>query len=152
MSLYDLKDKLEYSDYTQLVQMLDDGLVLGDLDRALISSPKGFLVSLRQDFLDEGIAFLNQARPFSALEPIEVGMELAPSSARAAKALERLSRLEAGENSRSTRRWLARVREGEKSGFTPFQSLLPDYHRSGNRKQRLPAHVARHLHDYLHYD
>ena len=152
MSLYDLKDKLEYPDYTQLVQMLDDGLVLGDMDRALISSPKGFLVSLRQDFLDEGIAFLNQARPFSALEPIEVGVELAPSSARAAKALERLSRLEAGENSRSTRRWQAKVRDGEKIGLSPFQSLLPDYHLSGNRQQRLPAHVARHLHDYLHND
>ena len=152
MSLYDLKDKLEYPDYTQLVQMLDDGLVLGDLDSALISSPKGFLVSLRQDFLDQGVSFLNQARPFSTLEPVGVGMELAPSSARAAKALERLSRLEAGENSRSARRWQAKVRDGEKIGLTPFQSLLPDYHLSGNRQQRLPAHVARHLHDYLHND
>lgn len=41
---------------------------------------------------------------------------------------------------------------GEKRGLTPFQSLLPDYHLSGNRNQRLPAHVARYLHDYLHYD
>ena len=150
MSLYDLKDKLGYSDYTQLVQMLDDGLMLGDLDSALISSPKGFLVSLRQDFLCQGIAYINQARPFSELENITVGMDLAPSSVRAKKSLERLSRLDAGEESRSARRWLAKVKEGEKRGLTPFQALLPDFHLSGNRKQRLPAHVERHLYDYLH--
>lgn len=149
MSLYELKESLGCSDYSPLVQMIDDGLMLGDLDSALISSPKGFLVSLRQDFLDQGLKFINRSRPFSQLEEITVGMDFAPSSVRAEKALERLNRIAAGEKSRSTRRWLAKVKEGAGRGLTPFQSLLPDYHLSGNRKRKAPVQVIRVLDEYL---
>jgi putative transposase len=149
MSLYDLKESLGYSDYSPLVQMLDDGLMLGDMDCALISSPKGFLVSLRQDFLDQGLDFINRARPFSQLKEISIGMDLAPSSIRAEKALERLNRLAAGEKSRSARRWSVKVKEGAERGLTPFQSLLPDYHLSGNRNRKAPLQVIRVLDKYL---
>lgn len=76
-------------------------------------------------------------------------MDFAPSSVRAEKALERLNRIAAGEKSRSTRRWLAKVKEGAGRGLTPFQSLLPDYHLSGNRKRKAPVQVIRVLDEYL---
>lgn len=150
MSLSDIKEKLGYQNYSPLVQMIDNGVIIGDLNGALISSPKGFLVSLHQEYLDQGISQLNKARPFSEAENAMVDMRLAPSSARASQALERMRRLDAGERSRSARRWMALVREGEKNGLTRFQALLPDYHLSGNRVPKVPRHVLSFLNDYLH--
>ena len=149
MSLYDLKEAVGLESFCELVQMIDDGVMIGDLDGSLISSPRGFLVSLQDAYLEQGIKVLKERRPFSTAENVSIDMGLAPSAGRAKQALSRLERIDSGEKSRSTRRWITQIQEGEKLGLTRFQSLLPEYHKSGNRKNKAPDYVLRFLDDYL---
>ena len=148
--LSDLKERLSLDSYLPLVQNLDHGKIFGDLDKGLISSPEDFYVSPSE-------AILYQANSVNAKDKIYKDGECYPVSTLhfpgeyyAKEALERLRRIDSGENTRSIRRWKAMIKEGEENGMSPFQSLVSRRGRSGNKKQKIHDIVNDYLESYLY--
>lgn len=148
-SLYDLRDKLKDYDYTGLIQMVDDGHLVVDLDKTLLSSPKGCVVTLDQALLPEALRLHHDRKLYTDGMLSNSHLSKVPSLKHASRALASLERIESGEKSRSVNRWLAKIRRGAALGLTPFQSLIPQYYLSGNRTPRLPIDVREYLTEFL---
>lgn len=148
-SLYDLRANVKEDSYTGLIQMIDDGHLVVDLDKTLLSSPKGCVVTLDQALLPEGLRLHHDRKLYTDGMLSNAHLSKVPSLKHASRALASLERIESGDKSRSVNRWLAKIRRGAALGLTPFQSLIPQYCLSGNRTPRLPIDVREYLIEYL---
>lgn len=148
-TLADLKDFLELKEFTPLVRKIDAGEIFIDMTRSLISEPKGCLVARSLLCLNTGLASLRDGTIFS--DEILVAAELSkfPSETEAERALAKLEKINSGEKSRSVARWLKKIADGSKIGLSDFQSLLSNYSKCGNRRQRLYVDVEMFLDTYL---
>ncbi|MCC1498008.1 DDE-type integrase/transposase/recombinase [Alcanivorax sp. 1008] len=149
MSLQQLKEKVNLDSYSELIQMLDQGKIFSNIDRALISSPRGFLVSLSHQCLDLAYSEMSKDQIYDGSDVLDHDVEIIPSEKSAMSALEKIRRIDAGESSRSVRRWKAAIEQGKSEGKSRFQALLPAYHQSGNRTQKIPKVVNEYLLKHL---
>ncbi len=134
LRLSDLAKNLELKDLTPLIQMVDAGIIFASLDTELLSKPESIWIAKSPKLLALCQETMNNEVD-AHCESIE--FQKAPSERQATRALAILSRIKAGEQSRSVRRWKKKIKDGKEIGLTEFQSLLPQYYRSGNRDCRL---------------
>lgn len=136
ISLAELAKAVGISTLSPLLQLIDEGELIADLEQTLISSPETCWVSTSRLYLDthrEESVVLRSHGPINAAE--------IPSEKRAARALKIIEAVTAGEVTKATTR-LIRILEGRKAqGQTAFQAALPNWHRSGNRVPRRPGVV-----------
>lgn len=149
LTLADLKDHLELKDSTPLIQLVDKGQLFIDMKRSLLSQPRGCVVARSIIFLEMGSSSVYDSHLFHDDLGSVLATSIFPSEKEASRALEKIQRLESGVSDRSTRRWIKKIREGDKLGLTPFQSLISDYKNCGNRRRRLFVDVEKFLLGYL---
>lgn len=147
--LRDLKERLNQDSYTALIQLIDQGLLYGDIDAGLLSDSEAFIVTMDTGLLTKAKEVSSAAKIYTDSVPEPLPIEAVPSETAAKEALERLERVNSGENGRSVRRWRKTIEEGKKQGLSPFQSLLPKTHLKGNRTRRINKVVDEFVNEYL---
>tara|TARA_Y100001951_G_C11295963_1_gene275659 strand:+ start:1424 stop:3718 length:2295 start_codon:yes stop_codon:yes gene_type:complete len=143
-SLAELKEKVGLASCLPIIQLIDQGRLFADLDKTLLSSPDGSVVTLTETLLPHALA-LAQAGKIASCEETEAFSALEfPSQQSAEKALKRLKVVQSGDKGRSARRYKKLIAQGRERGLSDFQSLIDRRAFSGNRKLRLPS-VVRHF-------
>ncbi len=139
MTLDALQTHLETPDVTPIVQMIDRGQLHALLDTELLSLTESAcvalsasLLALRQQLRDADPHFQQ-----SQSGPSVVRVEWVPGQKQAERLVKNLERLRSGEQSRSTRRWRQKIKNAEANEAEAIHVLLPQTHRSGNRRPRL---------------
>jgi len=148
-NLFELRDRLDLRNFAPLLKLIDNGDLFFDLDNDLLSEPKGVIVVRKLSLLVEAKKF-NEIKKLtleSSFDPVSI-FEL-PSEKYAEEVVERLTRIESGESSRSVRRWNEKIRRGLAQGLTKFQSLVSKKYLSGRKGTQLNKSVYEYLHLYL---
>lgn len=147
-NLYDLRNRLRLNDYTSLIQYIDKGNLFFDWDKEMLSEPRGCFIVRRKELLKYVAEFQGpKIYHDNLLSAIDV--ERMPSSEYAEEALSRLKRIESEENGRSVRRWRAMSEKGVREGLSTFQSLIPRWFISGNRRRKVNERVDSFLLKFL---
>ncbi|WP_339067162.1 DDE-type integrase/transposase/recombinase [Teredinibacter turnerae] len=147
-SLHDLKNRLGVGEYTGIIQAIDSGDLFFDWNSSLFSAPKGCFVVRQENLLRHIDEFLGpKIYEDGFLSPISIS-EL-PSSTYAQEALSRLEKIKNDEKGRSVRRWKSLMKKGTAEGLSAFQSLIPKWFVSGNRKRKINTVVDTFLINYL---
>lgn len=147
MRLSDLADRLGIVDKTPLLRMINEGDLFASVDYGLLIDPRSIWVANSEDMLalciEQGIS---QPHAIDVINlDTAVDVSAVPTEKYASGVLNKLQKLTENVSTRSTRRWLKRIKEGEQKGLTVYESLLDLRYKSGNRKPRLhPACI-----DYL---
>src|SRR3990167_4574056 len=148
-TLADLKDFFELKEMTPLVRCIDRGELFIDMERSLISNPKGCIVGRSPIYLQLGYASLDKGKIFEADILTAIETSDFPSEAEAKRALDKLDKLNSGLSNRSTRRWLKKIAKGKEIGLSEFQSLISNYQECGNRTRRVFVDVENYLDSFL---
>ncbi|AVP98905.1 hypothetical protein C7S18_17730 [Ahniella affigens] len=133
VSLAELAKALGSKDLSPLLQLIDEGELVVDLERSLISSPETCWVSTDRQLLETHRA--------EWLAPDPAGWALAseiPSEKRARRALEIIDKISVGHMTPSVRRWQRKIQAGKAMGLSVFKSALPNWQQCGNRKPKRP--------------
>ncbi len=148
-SLYGLKNSLSLNCYTPLIQLVDQGEIFFDIDNELLSEPRGCFITSDMSLVGESKALRDSQKIYND-DLLSISIAKFPSYSCAAKALEKLRKIESGAGAeRSIRRWKQQVRVGSSKGLTPFQSLIPRTYLSGNRVCRVSDVVVDYLQKYF---
>jgi len=148
-SLSDLAQEVGEHSVGGLIKLIDRGDLVMDMRKDMLSQPEGCVVSSSFPLLQEARHLLDQERIFTCNSLTSHPVIRVPTEKHACHALRKLEQIDSGVNNRNVRRWRAEIRAGELKGLSPFQSLVPKYYRSGNRRPRLPSIVEEHLEEYL---
>lgn len=148
-SLYDLKTRLGLASYSGLLQLLDRKKLFSDLENDLLSEPESCFVAPSKILVKEAAEIRCTERIFTGERSSTLPISIFPSFEYALKALDKLARLESGENSRSSRRWKKAISNAQSIGLSPFQALIPKTFLSGNRVPRINKVVSQFLGEYL---
>ncbi|WP_193911222.1 Mu transposase C-terminal domain-containing protein [Cellvibrio polysaccharolyticus] len=147
-TLYDLRERMKLNDYTSIIQCIDEGKLFFECDTEMLSEPRGCYLVKRKDLLKYVSEFrgpkIYHDSLLSAIEVVRM-----PPTAYAESALERLKRIGSHENGRSVRRWRALVKKGGREGWSEFQSLIPKWFFSGNRRRKVNELVEEFLYKYI---
>jgi putative transposase len=135
IKLCDLAKELGIVDLTSVIQMVDEGLLHISLNNELLSQPESTWISSSSDLANIGFESRNYNEYL--FDEGNITINKIPTEMQAIQALKNLERIKAGKSDRSVRRWKEKVIKGKILGLSPFQSLLPKYHLSGNRAPRL---------------
>jgi transposase InsO family protein len=147
-SLYDLRERMNLSNYTGLIQCIDAGILFFEWNSEMLSEPRGCYVVRRKELLKYVPEFRGpKIYHDNLLSAIDV--ERMPSTTYAETALTRLKRIESNDNSRSVRRWRAMKEKGVREGWSEFQSLIPKWFFSGNRRRKVNEVVDAFLLKYI---
>jgi len=148
-SLYDLKEALNLSSYTPIIQLIDDGYLFVNSRDELLSQPESCMVAKSEVLAGEAKALRGRVKIYNEKDKGPYSITKIPSHAYAEEILIKLKRIEAGETGSNITRWKKIIREGSEKGLTDFQSLIPLKHLRGNRKSKLGTHVEKCLNDFL---
>ncbi|KAA0691793.1 hypothetical protein DT594_16265 [Halopseudomonas laoshanensis] len=148
-TLDELRRAVGLDTFAPLVKLIDEGEIVADLRGALLSEAEGCVVARDSRLLREGRELLKAGQVTGPVSQRSVSITRVPTLRDAEHALKRLSDLEDGPQNRSTRRSKKTVSDGAVCGLSPFQSLLPKYYQSGNRRRRLGREVEEFLAQYL---
>lgn len=148
-SLEELAMELGEQSLVGLIKLIDRGDLVMDMRKDMLSHPEGCVISSNFPLLQEARELLDKSRIFTSNALSSHSVTRIPTEKHARHALKKLEQVERGISSRNVRRWRAEIREGELKGLSPFQSLVPKYYRSGNRRPRLPSIVEDFLEEYL---
>ncbi|WP_168204115.1 integrase catalytic domain-containing protein [Aliikangiella coralliicola] len=149
LTLAVLQNQLKLSNQTPLIRAIDEGHIVVDLKDQLITDSENCLASTTHALLEHGKELRRSQLVYRKDLVNSKNLSLVPSLKGAEGALVRLEALNKGLSNRSTRRWKARIKAGEQLGLSPFQSLISNYHRCGNRKKNLNYKVQNFLNNYL---
>lgn len=140
LRLSTLAEHLHLTDMTPLLILINTGVLYTNLRSQLLTHPETCWVALTPEHLSLATEFENN---FSDYEPREreASVTHVPSCREIHRALQRLDRVLAGEQSRSVRRYRSLIKEGESLGMSPLQSLIPKTYNSGNYLSPLPRIV-----------
>jgi len=148
-SLFDLKERLSLPNYTALIQLLDQRVIFSDLKAELLSQPESCFVAPTLMLVEES----SEQRKSEKISSGDWGSTLCisefPSYRYAQEAMDRLERLSSGEVGRSARRWREKIKKGQEKGLKPFQSLISNTYKSGNRVPKLNIVVSSYLDTFL---
>lgn len=149
MTLRELAETTGENDYTALIRLIASGRLYARLSDELLCEDESLYVSLDRHLADY---FYDMRRRERVLRPSScnsaISISRVPNELGARRALARLEVLK-GENCRSKRQLRKIVAEGAKNGLTAFQSLIPNYHQSGNRTSKIVPPVREFLIGYL---
>lgn len=148
-NLSELRDRLDLDSFIPLVKLIDSGKLFFDIDNELLSEPKNVVVVRSPSLLLEAKIFFNTKKITLTSNLNAISIFESPSEKYAEEVLERLTRIESGESSRSIRRWNEKIRNGLAQGLTKFQSLISKKYISGNRKTKLNKIIFNFLNEYL---
>jgi putative transposase len=148
--LDELSERLEQSDYTSVIQMIDAGFLSFEITSSSLASPEYCYVSKNKNLLiglaktegrlSEADKIADESSPLDKTE--------SPSSNVAEKILKRLERIESGEKSSSVRRWKKKISEGQQKGLSPFLALIDADRNISGRASKLSPEVKEFL-DYF---
>jgi transposase InsO family protein len=148
-SLTELKEKAGLASCLPIIQLIDHGKLFADLDKTLLSSPDGSVVTLTEKLLPHALA-MAQAGQIASCEESEAFSTLEfPSQKAAEDALKRLRVVQSGGKGRSARRYRKMIAEGRERGLSDFQSLIDRRAFSGNRHSKLPFAVRHFMSEFL---
>lgn len=136
-TLADLKDRLGAPDYSQIVALVDDGYLIIDVDAHLLTEPKGCLIVREYCLLKEAKELFELNKFPDPLSLRAVNVAKFPNEKYAMNVMDKIRKLEAGETSRSIRRWKSLITQGKEIGLSAFQSLISKKYLSGNRRARI---------------
>lgn len=148
-SLDELRRTVGLDTFAPLVKLIDEAVIVADLRGALLSEAEGCVVARDAALLNEGRELLFADQVTRPVTQRSVSVTRVPTLKDAEHALKRLSDLEHGTQNRSTRRSKKAISDGARCGLSPFQSLLPKYYLSGNRRRRLGREVEDFLAQYF---
>ncbi|MDO6423056.1 integrase catalytic domain-containing protein [Saccharophagus degradans] len=148
VTLEELRGLLKLDSITPLIKAIDTGLLFIDIENQLIGDTENCLVSTTKPLLEHAVEIRKKNLVYQKGFASSKDVELVPTLKSAEKALEKLNAIKEGKSSRSVRRWKVQIKEGEKKGLSPFQSLIPKYHRCG-KSRKLNIKVEKFLMDYL---
>lgn len=148
-SLYDLKNELKLDCYSTIIQCVDIGLLCFDKYDELLSLPKGCLLARSEELLAVAKELHSHKKIFSGSVHSSKSVLIFPSDKVAKETLTKLEEVKSGKKNRNTRRWKSQIRQGDKNGLTPFQSLVSKRYLSGNKKRRIHIDVETFLLAYL---
>lgn len=138
MPVAQLARRVGTRDMSPILHLIDEGVLAADLDRTLLGAPDTCWISsekaLLQTLLDE-----HQVR--SAVSADGSSVCRVPSKRSAKRALKILKRIESGTVDGNTSRWKRQIRIGKARGLSRFQSLLPNWAKSGNRNAKRPIEI-----------
>jgi len=132
-SLAQLAAAVGTSTLSPLLQLIDEGALVADLEQTLLSNPETCWVSTSRLYLDIHREESLVARSHGPINAADI-----PSEKRAAHALKVIDEIAAGEVTQKTKRRMRRLESRKAQGQTAFQAALPNWHRSGNRVPRRP--------------
>lgn len=133
-----LKQKLKLESYGPLFQLIDRGDLYADLDTQNLASPRDVYVAASRPMLEQVQGLRERLSIYADHSARPIGSRVVPSQSDAAKAMEKLEKLEKGDlPQRTSRRYRALVKKGRKEGLSAFQSLLPSHYCSGNRLKKI---------------
>lgn len=148
--LESLKSRLDLQNYGPLLQLIDRGVLVADLDLELLSSPRDCHVASTMCLLEQGREIRKQHAIYSDNSTQAVALVRVPRESDARKTLEKLEKLEnQSAPERTLRRWKSLISKGTESGLSPFQSLLPSHFRSGNRQRKISKRSEEFLTEFL---
>ena len=146
-----LGERLGITDLTTFIQMIDRGILHASLTEELLAQPESAWVSSSATLL----ALRKKLGPSNPLYEAlpdtsgSVPCELVPKTVQASRALKILDLLKSGGKKRSVSRWKKKIREAAARGVNEFLAVLPQTHRSGNKKQRLHQTCVDFLQDFI---
>lgn len=146
-SLHDLKNQLNLSSFAPLVRLIADGELHFEIDESLITEPRGCIVVRDKLLIHEANRKFKALSLFDPEAATAKSLKEFPCERHAQEALNKISRIESGEKSRSTRRWRAEIKRGKRDGLSAFQSLLPRY--GAPRRARMHPVVKKTLVAYI---
>jgi transposase InsO family protein len=133
-----------------IISLIDRGILFADWDSTLFSVPDGCVVTRSEQLLPYALTLLKAGQISSCEDMESCHISSVPNHSAAESALNKLKIAESEDNSRSARRYRALIKKGEIGGLSPFQALIPAYHRSGNWNAKVPKKVKVFLDEYLH--
>lgn len=148
-SLRELKTESNLKSFHPIIRLIDNGKLFFDINNHALFEPDNCLLVRSKPLLDPAIELYSSNQLYRDGMTDSAPFYKFPSTQFAGEVLERLDKLNAGDASRSARRWRSLIAEGENSGLTPFQSLISKKYLSGNRKTKVPGAVADYLTNYL---
>ena len=148
-SLRELKTESNLKSFHPIIRLIDNGKLFFDIYNHALFEPDNCLLVRSKPLLDPAIELYSSNQLYKDGMYDSAPFYKFPSTKFAGEVLERLNKLEAGDASRSARRWKSLIAEGDKDGITPFQSLISKKYLSGNRKMKVPGAVADYLKNYL---
>ena len=148
-TLYDLKEELNLTSYTPIIQLIDSGRLFINIRDELLSQPESCVVAKSEVLASEAKALRDRGKLYSGDDKEQYSITKIPSHKYAEEILKKIERIKSGEKSSSITRWNKKIREGIEIGITAFQALIPQKHLRGNRTPRLSANVEKFLNDYL---
>lgn len=141
----ELSYSLEQSDYTAVIQMIDEGRLAFQLASSSLIYPEYCYVSKNKNLL---IGLANPEGDELSGELSPIGKSESPTSKIAERVLKRLERIESNEKSSSVRRWKRAIADGREKGLTPFLALIDADRNVSGRSSKLVSEVKNFL-DYF---
>ena len=135
MSLSDLKKQVPDSSYSDIYQLIAQQLLFVELKNEILTEPDSCFIAANRDSLR---IRLENTWSKTAI-PGSVDTLSVPTTKELENALDRLKRVESGDQSRHSRCLRKLVAEGVESGLSPLQALIS--RRKGNTKNKLPKEV-----------
>jgi len=148
LRLSDLAKKLEITDLSPVLRLIDNKKIFSLLSEELLSQTESVVVSSSEEYLH--VYKENYRNNETAKTSDSLPLLYAPPLEYSKKALENLERAESGEKSRHVRRIKAKIKKGKKKGLSPFQSLLPKYINCGNNKPRINPVVEEFISKFIY--
>lgn len=143
MRLSELQSALKITDLTPVLQLIGQEALFVDLTKNLLTFPESCWVSTSRKrsalFQDLNPGVMCHASTLSPM--VTVSASQVPNGITAERIEQICERLDAGEKSRSARRWKAKIKAGIARGLTKAQALCPAWSKSGNQTPKRIALV-----------
>lgn len=148
-TLHDLKERLNLTSYTDLINLIDSRVLQFDIKNNLLTEPKNCLVVRDARLLDEAKSLFENKKLADPLSVSSVNFSVMPNEKYAQDVLGKIEKINSGFKSRSVFRWKSLIKQGQKNGLSPFQSLISRRYLSGNRRGRVNARVKTFLESHV---
>jgi len=148
-TLYDLKEKLNLTSYTDLIYLIDNRVLHFDIKSDLLTEPKNCLVVRDARLLSESKALFEHKKLTDPIGVTSVDFSVMPNEKYAQDVLGKIEKINSGLKSRSVFRWKSLIKQGQKNGLSPFQSLISRRYLSGNRRRRIDRRVVSFLESHV---
>lgn len=141
MSIAELAVSLGVTDLTAILRLIDRGVLFADLTHCLLALPESTLVSANPELLDVPDTVEHNSQ--------KVAITKVLTRRQAERAMAVVDRLQSGIGGRSSFRYRKLIKEGERTGLTLIQSVVPKFHLRGNRSPKRPAAVLQALDRFI---
>ena len=148
-----LVKRLGLPNLTPVLRAIDQGLLFVNLNTTLLADQTSVIVGRSSGELEQFESLYQEQATQSFPSVSKISRDVIADRRGQNVAIERLSRIAAGESSRTTRRHKQLVAAGAAEGITPIQSLTPKLYKSGNRSMKRDSAVISFVNTFIqeHY-